>query len=74
MLNIRNILPFTPPFIIGAVTALDMAINKEILSKADRCYVVLRHGSNWLIAETFRNTLQISRAPSILLTEGGVGV
>ena len=78
MLNIRHILPFTTPFIIGAVTALDMAIYKEILFKADRCYVVLRHKcgvvGDSLIAETFRNTLQISRAPLILLTEGGVGV
>ena len=43
LLNIRHILPFTTPFIIGAVAALDMAIYKEILSKADSCYVVLRH-------------------------------
>lgn len=48
MLNIRHILPFTTPFIIGAVTASDMAIYKEILSKADRCYVVLRHKCEWV--------------------------
>ena len=43
-----HILPFTTPFIIGAVTALDMAIYKEILFKADRCYVVLRHKCEWV--------------------------